>query len=114
MLYEFIGTLGVTSAMNATGADPYGVPLVLFLLYKLVHPMTGAHFNPAVTIGVYINGWSKDVWAHQTIQAMNMIFAQIVGAIVGMEIWRAVLEDTTEAGEFVDDDIPFLSPSTPH
>ena len=65
-LYEFIGTFGLTSAMNATNASPYGVPLVLFLLYKLAFPVSGAHFNPAVTIGVYTNSFTSALWKHNT------------------------------------------------
>lgn len=39
-----------------------------------------------------------------------MILSQIAGSIVGMEIWKALLEETNDAGESVYTDIPFLEP----
>jgi glycerol uptake facilitator-like aquaporin len=110
-LYEFIGTFGLTAAMNATGANVYAVPLALFLLYKISYPFTGSHFNPAVTIGVYISQFSKAVWLHNTIQMMVMIVSQIVGAIIGMEIWRALLEEYAN-GASIGSSLPYLAPTT--
>lgn len=112
-MYEMAGTFVLASAMNATNANAYGVPLVLFLLYKIAYPMTGAHFNPSVTIGVYINTWNTDLWKHNTIQASVMIFSQILGAIFGMEIWKAVLEEFDGQGNSIYEDIPYLLPTTP-
>lgn len=43
-----------------------------------------------------------------------MIFSQIVGAIVGMEIWRALLEEFDEEGVASFTDAPYLRPTTPH
>lgn len=112
-LYEFFGTFGLASAMNATSADPYAVPLALFLLIKIAHPITGSHFNPAVSIGVYVNFFDSKIWAHNTIQLSVMIFSQIVGAIIGMEIWRALLEEFDENGVSHFTDAPYLRPTTP-
>lgn len=43
-----------------------------------------------------------------------MILSQIAGSIVGMEIWKALLEETNDAtGESTYSDIPYLQPNTP-
>lgn len=110
--YEFLGTFGLTAALNATSADTYAVPLAFFLLYKISYPFTGAHFNPAVTIGVYISQWKSEIWKHNTIQMTVMILSQILGAIIGMEIWRALLEEFSEDGVSTGSKIPFLETKT--
>ena len=54
-LYEFIGTFFLVCAVIATKGNPIGIGLTLFFLLLLGGPVTGAHFNPAVSIGVFIN-----------------------------------------------------------
>lgn len=54
-MYEFIGTFFLVACVNATMGNPACVGLTLFFLLLLAGPITGAHFNPSVTLGVYIN-----------------------------------------------------------
>ena len=54
---------------------------MLFACLLIGGPITGAHYNPAVTVGVYISNkfWKKDMGMF-----FVMIAAQVVGATVGV------------------------------
>jgi len=54
---------------------------MLFALLLIGGPITGAHFNPAVTLGVYISNvkWKED-WGI----CLLMMFSQFFGAIWGV------------------------------
>lgn len=108
-LYEFIGTFGLLMAINTTNGNAYGVSLVFFLLLKMAMPVSGAHFNPAVTLGVYINMFKTNTWLKNFIQLISMWGAQILGGWVSMEIMYAILEDESNPEIF-----PYLKQSTPH
>lgn len=56
---------------------------ILIVLITMLGPVSGAHFNPAVTLGFRLNG---DI---QTPLALLYIAAQIIGAILG--VWAAHL-----------------------
>lgn len=96
-------------AINTTDGNAYGVSLVLFLLLKMASPVSGAHFNPAVTLGVYINMFRTNTWLKNLIQLISMWAAQILGGWVSMEIMYSVLEDPNKPDIF-----PYLQASTPH
>lgn len=52
---------------------------MLFACLLIGGPITGAHYNPAVTVGVYISNkfWKKD---------MGMFFVMIAGQVVGATV----------------------------
>jgi glycerol uptake facilitator-like aquaporin len=63
-------------------------------LYSVVYifsPVSGGHFNPAVTIAVYI---SLAFNAHNIVLLFIMISAQLIGAFAGMALSRAFRVDT--------------------
>ena len=65
-LYESLGTGILLYAINMTQGSPWGPFAVSFTIFALIligGPITGAHYNPAVTLGVYISNihW-KDDW----------------------------------------------------
>merc|ERR1712166_400590 len=81
-LYEFIGTFFLVCGVIATKGNPIGIGLTLFFLLLLGGPITGAHHNPAVSIGVLINNqWNLK----RLVQFFNMLAAQFIGALIGME-----------------------------
>ena len=53
---------------------------ILFVMIKALGPISGAHFNPAVTLGFLIMGEIK------AMNALLYIVAQIVGGVVGILI----------------------------
>ena len=54
--------------------------LILAVLIQMLGPISGAHFNPAVTVVALIN---KSISA---VTALNYIFTQVVGGLVGVMI----------------------------
>jgi len=70
-------TVGLTAVYGSAGAmAPIAIGLVLAIMIYAGGPVSGGHFNPAVTIGVWLRGAcpAKDV--------IPYIVAQVVGAIL--------------------------------
>jgi glycerol uptake facilitator-like aquaporin len=64
-VYEFIGTAMLLYAINLQYTFTFGVfgiGFVIFPLILIAAPITGSHFNPAITIGVYLSNrfWQRD------------------------------------------------------
>jgi glycerol uptake facilitator-like aquaporin len=51
LLYEFIGTAFMVSAFNST---PLARPWVYFVFWIVAYKVSGAHFNPATSLAVFI------------------------------------------------------------
>ncbi len=62
---------------------PFGISFTIFALVLIGGPITGAHYNPAVTLGVYISDihW-KDDWY----LCLMMMFSQFFGAVWGVSL----------------------------
>ncbi len=94
---EFIGTfLLVAATMSLTvtyGQLPVGlvVGLVLVAIVLLVGGVSGAHLNPAATIGAYV---TRKISA---IYALGYIFAQALGATAAVKLLSTYLEATKNA-----------------
>ena len=60
--YELIGTAIFVYMIIVSTGDPFAVPLALFAMIVIFGGITGGHFNPAVTLGVYIHEgkWVKN------------------------------------------------------
>lgn len=73
-LVEFFGTLLFLSVILFTG-NPIFIALALFLVVLLGKPISGGHFNPAVSIMFWANGTltNKDTAAY--------IVSQILGGL---------------------------------
>jgi aquaporin Z len=91
--YEAMGTFMLVCAVNSSNGDPTAVGLVLFVLLLIATPVSGGHFNPSVSIGVFIN---KDATLQNFIQLINMIAAQFCGAIVGNTFIYSILENNKD------------------
>jgi len=112
--YEFIGTFCLVGVINATKGDASAIGLTLFFLLLLCGPITGAHFNPAVTLGVWINKIraESERFASLTIQAVIMVAGQLAGAIAGMYVFLQVLDHLNGAEVLNKDDFPHLKAHT--
>ena len=53
--YELIGTAVFVYMILVSTGDAMAVPLALFSVIIIFGGITGGHFNPAVTLGVYIS-----------------------------------------------------------
>lgn len=57
LLYEFLGTAVLLFAINASQSGPFpplAIGIGLFVGASMFGPVSGGHFNPAVSIGVFI------------------------------------------------------------
>lgn len=114
MLYEFMGEaffmyLVIVSAV--TGSDTWGItgPLALFVMINIFGGVSGGHFNPAVTLGVYVR---EAKFAENFIFMLLIIASQCAGAIFGMLVSMIVVR-IPENGEWtVKMASPLLMPST--
>jgi glycerol uptake facilitator-like aquaporin len=110
LLAEFIGTCALLAAVVGSGimgvalsAGNHGVALLanaaatagaLYVLITVLGPMSGAHFNPAVTLAKRARGDMRNV------DAIAYIVVQLVGAIAGVVLAHAMFDQ------------PWLQPGT--
>ena len=114
-LYEFLGQVFFMYAVlvsGGSGSDKWGVtgPLALFAVVNIFGGVSGGHFNPAVTLGVYVR---EAKWAHNFIFLVMIIASQIAGALVGMLLAFLVLRIQVDgAYDVLPANVPLLLPST--
>lgn len=106
MAYEFLGTAFLLYAINMSGGNPFAIGFTVFCLLITGGKISGAHYNPSVSIGVYIQEWNFGA----LFPLFALIFiAQCSGAFFG--VWLALLSqqngDVVHADGSVD---PLLLP----
>lgn len=79
-LYEFLGTALLLIGINLTQGSNIGIGLILVSALSLYDRVSGGHFNPALTIGVFIK---EGKVANLLLFAM-IIVSQILGATLGV------------------------------
>lgn len=92
--------------------DALAVPLALFAVIIIFGGITGGHFNPAVTLGVYIH---EGKWKENAAFGSLIITAQLVGSLLGMAIASFTLGYTNADGDFTvsAQRVPILAPTDP-
>jgi aquaporin Z len=94
-VYEMMGTAMLVYAINMQYTETFGVFGIAFMLFAWLligGPITGAHFNPAVTVGVYISNkhWQEDV----NIFLITLV-AEFTGGILGIMLtWGSLYNET--------------------
>lgn len=89
---------------------------MLFACLLIGGPITGAHYNPAVTVGVYI---SNTHWREDFGMFCLTIIAQIFGAFIGILLaWSSLYNDTLQPtllskGHVPETEIVLLLPNQP-
>src|SRR2546423_14567908 len=82
LIVEFIGTfflvyvIGCVSLQDHVLLGPLAIGASLMVMIFAGGHISGAHYNPAVTLGVWIRG------ACTTLEASFYLVAQVIGAIV--------------------------------
>ncbi len=64
-IYEFAGTAMTVYAFNFTEASYMGRGFAYFIGWIIAVSVSGAHFNPATTLGVYI---AEGKWGRQILR----------------------------------------------
>jgi len=114
-LYEFLGQIFFMYAVlvsGGSGSDAWGItgPLALFAVASIFGGVSGGHFNPAVTLGVYIR---EKKYAENFVFLLMIITSQIMGALTGMMLAYLVLRIEKDGQHTVlPANIPLLLPST--
>ena len=86
--YEMFGTAILVFNILVSGGEPIVGAITVFAVILVLNPVTGAHFNPSVTIGVYI---SRMEYRRELAFFLLMILAQFVGAAIGALLAVAAL-----------------------
>ena len=68
---------------GVTGSDTWGIsgPLALFVMINIFGGVSGGHFNPCVTLAIYVR---EADWIRNLPFMLMYLLAQFGGAIVGM------------------------------
>ena len=96
---EFLGVFVLTTSVAFTSitvapavSTPVAAALAVLLFVYTVGHISGAHLNPAVTFGLWIN---KNI---STKEAVIYVLAQITAAIMATTIYAAIMSDTSPNG----------------
>ncbi len=103
MASEFIGTFFLTmtifvASVRGLGGDlaPFGIAATLMVMIYALGHISGAHFNPAVSVGLFLRGaCSKD---ELPFYLMAQLAAGIVAGLIGVNLFAA--DFTISALEF--------------
>lgn len=92
LLAEFLGTsvlVMVTLVLSQTTAVSYfigtSVALALGVAYMMFSGVSGGHFNPAITLGVWA---SKKITQSSSVKAVTYIVAQVLGALASWQLYQ--------------------------
>ena len=110
-LYELLGTcLFVYMIIMSTG-NAVTVPLALFSVIIIFGDITGGHFNPAVTLGVYVQ---LGEYKKNAAMCAIIIFSQLVGSFIGMGLAILTLASNVDGDYQVPEQyVPKLCPKNP-
>lgn len=102
-LMELIGTFFLVSAIGFSG-NPFAIGIMLAVMIYAGGHISGAHYNPAVTLAVFLRGKlpSKEVVPYMISQIIGAFLAAFIVLIVtgktfapapgdGIEIWKAIV-----------------------
>ena len=80
-IYELIGTAFLVFAILVSGGDAVAVSMSVFIIILVLAPITGAHMNPAVTIGVYVAGVK---YGEDLLFFIIILLAECLGGLLGI------------------------------
>ena len=112
-LNEFLGVtffMYIVVVGGVTGSDTWGIsgPLALFVMINIFGGISGGHFNPCVSLGVYVR---EAQWGKNLAFLFMYILAQICGAICGMLLATLAVQMKVNGENIVPLNGPLLLPS---
>lgn len=106
--YEAIGSALFMYCILASGGNAYAVCMGLFASIMIFGGVTGGHFNPAVTLGVYT---ASGEYGKNLLLMIFIILFQLLGAVGGAALaWLAL---RTTDGKIYDGNLGTLAPTNP-
>ena len=110
-LYELIGTALFVYMIVVSTGDALAVPLALFAMIVIFGGITGGHFNPAVTLGVYIH---EGRFKENGLFALLIVVSQLIGSLVGMAFASYSLSaNISNEWQVTSHRVPVLAPLDP-
>lgn len=101
---EFVGTFFLCLTVGLNAVDPhfnYGGPLavggVLMVMIYALGSISGAHFNPAVTLSVYFAGLWRDEHKLKLDDTILYMVAQLLGGLLGEMLSFGIKDDSHRA-----------------
>lgn len=88
LISELLGTAMLGAAINWGGCSsgtPHCVGLTVFIMAQVFGPISGGHFNPAVTVGMLIKH-RHEKCGPSLFYALLIIVCQILGCMLGCAI----------------------------
>ena len=93
LVYEFFGGALTVYAFNFTGGRPLQRAFSYFVGWLIAVSVSGAHFNPATTLGVYL---AEGKYMRQIVRMLLYWLIQIMGAFLGVLITFLIFKDPVE------------------
>jgi len=117
-VYEALGTALLLFAINMQNGEffgQFGIAFMIFACLLIGGPITGAHYNPSVTVGVYLTNMK---FREDLPMFLVMLAAQVVGGILGvMLVWASLVNNNasshTNAG-VPTSEVALLLPNAPN
>ena len=80
-IYELLGTAFLAYAVLVSIGNSIAVGFTVFVIILILGPITGAHMNPAVSIGVYV---SRQKFGGDFVFFLLIVLSQCLGGYLGM------------------------------
>ena len=106
-IYEFLGTALLAYAILVSGGNAQAVAFTVTCIIFVLAPITGAHMNPAVTIGVYT---SRGNFGKEVVFMLLIILFQCLGGFLGIAMAVGSLYSDLGSSKIIPIWIPYLCP----
>lgn len=92
-LAEFVGAFLLATTILIVRNEPFYLFISLIGIFMLIGGLSGAHVNPAVTVGAWVTrriGWTR---------AVSYIIAQVLGAMLALVVMDAFVSQAPAVSE---------------
>ena len=107
-IYEFLGTAMLSYAVLMSTGNALAISMVVFCLILITGPISGAHLNPAVSIGVFIE---QKKYGQDIMLLLLILVAEVLGAMFGIVMTLACLFQDLDGSTVLPSRVPKLCPT---